>query len=804
MSETKILTIQEAMEITQEIPEIFAQLIELEEAGVEFVELGVEGDQIVIREVEKSNPTSSAVHVPSVNWNKDELLVSKAIEEEKRYTLSPWYIPDSLDGHDEWTDKEEIQRAFWEYLKNPDRTIKLQHNMDIIAGEWVEGLTWPHEVTVPIKRPEGNREITFPSGTPFLGVIWEPWAWELVKDGEILGLSIGGRGQRVEADMEDYDHDPMGKVSFAKMIQVEGEKFVVYSEDGSRSFGSYDTKEKAEERLRQIEYFAKADFKVGDFVSWNSSGGTARGKIERIEIDGTINVPDSSFSITGTEEEPAALIVVWREGEDGWEASDRKVGHKLDTLSPINTLQKAETFTPPKGVQENAKRALEWISEGLAGSGFTDVGRRRASQLANGEAVSLETVKRIYSYLSRHEADSRAEGFGRGEDGYPSAGRVAWDAWGGDAAVAWSRSISERFEKRTEPETNLADSPTGPIATAVTEMIKALVDAIFKHGDHDQSSHGRKGPRSYEAMAGRRAGIMRDGEKPGLRTDSGGRIINENATGGYLAGIPESVEISGFDAPLTPRDSMWHHLESDGEGGYRITPERRKQHEAIISDTVSNVPSSSEPVLHMLGGGPATGKSTFVRNSEGRIPDNTQAVHVNADDMKGGLGEFERMRMSSNDGDFFNAASFTHEESSYLAEMARKSAMAQSKSVVLDGTGNGNFEKFGGKIDEAKGFGYKVQATYLTVDTQTAVDRAFSRSLKESERRYVPESIVRGTHAKVSDTFPRAVAAGYFDSATVWFTGAGGAPILLASAEGTNLSIINSAGYSAFTAKAGN
>lgn len=339
MSETKILSIQEAMEITQEIPEIFAQLVELYDAEVEFVELGIEGDQIVIREVEKSNPTVSSVHVPSTDWDRDKLLVSKAVDDEKRYTLAPWYVPDVLDAHDEWTDKDEVQRAFWDYLGREDRSIRLQHNMDIVAGEWVEGLTWPHKVTVPIKHPDGDTEITFPAGTPFLGVIWEPWAWELIKNGEIRGLSIGGRGRRMEADPEDYDYDPMGKVTFAKMIRTEGSKYVVYSDDGSRSFGSYDTKEEAEERLRQIEYFAKADFKVGDFVSWNSSGGRARGKIDRIEIDGEINVPDSSFTITGTNEEPAALITVWREGADGWNASDRKVGHKLDALTPIDTLK---------------------------------------------------------------------------------------------------------------------------------------------------------------------------------------------------------------------------------------------------------------------------------------------------------------------------------------------------------------------------------------------------------------------------------------------------------------------------------
>jgi len=216
MPDTKIISITEAMEITQEIPEILQRLQMLFDADVEFVELGVDGDQIIVKPVEKHSPSASASHVPSVNWDNDQLLVSKAIDEEKRYTLAPWYIPDSLDAHDEWADKDEIQRAFWNYLKNPDRTIKLQHNHDIVAGEWVEGLTWPHEVEVQVKHPDGDRTIKFPAGTPFLGVIWEPWAWQLIKDGEIRGLSIGGKGKRMEADLEDYSYENTGGASFTK------------------------------------------------------------------------------------------------------------------------------------------------------------------------------------------------------------------------------------------------------------------------------------------------------------------------------------------------------------------------------------------------------------------------------------------------------------------------------------------------------------------------------------------------------------------------------------------------------------
>lgn len=66
----------------------------------------------------------------------------------------------------------------------------------------------------------------------------------------------------------------------------------------------------------------------GDMVSWNSSGGMATGKVIRIIREGKINVPDSSFEITGTEDDPAALIQLYRDGKP----TETKVGHKVATL----------------------------------------------------------------------------------------------------------------------------------------------------------------------------------------------------------------------------------------------------------------------------------------------------------------------------------------------------------------------------------------------------------------------------------------------------------------------------------------
>jgi len=96
--------------------------------------------------------------------------------------------------------------------------------------------------------------------------------------------------------------------------------------------------EKHTETLRQIVEKAKS-IKTGDSVSWGSSGGSARGKVTKIITNGSEQVPNSSFKITGTPEDPGALIRVYRPDADGkYVATDTIVGHKVSTLTKIAAL----------------------------------------------------------------------------------------------------------------------------------------------------------------------------------------------------------------------------------------------------------------------------------------------------------------------------------------------------------------------------------------------------------------------------------------------------------------------------------
>ena len=103
---------------------------------------------------------------------------------------------------------------------------------------------------------------------------------------------------------------------------------------------------------------------------------------------------------------------------------------------------------PNSGMKSEAQKGLDWREE--FGRGGTRVGATRARQIVAGENLSDETIKRMYSFFSRHEVDKQAEGFSAGEEGYPSNGRIAWALWGGDAGFSWSKRLVAQMKKNED------------------------------------------------------------------------------------------------------------------------------------------------------------------------------------------------------------------------------------------------------------------------------------------------------------------------------------------------------------------
>ncbi len=92
---------------------------------------------------------------------------------------------------------------------------------------------------------------------------------------------------------------------------------------------------------------------------------------------------------------------------------------------------------PTKGMVEEAKKGLKWRKEYKRGG--TEVGVARARDISNGKNLSISTIKRMNSFFARHESDKTGKGFKIGEEGFPSAGRIAWALWGGDAGQSWAK-----------------------------------------------------------------------------------------------------------------------------------------------------------------------------------------------------------------------------------------------------------------------------------------------------------------------------------------------------------------------------
>lgn len=139
-------------------------------------------------------------------------------------------------------------------------------------------------------------------------------------------------------------------------------------------------------------------------------------------------------------------------------------------------------LTPTDGMKAEAQRGLDWRKE--FNRGGTMVGVARANQLVKKERLSPSTVMRMYSFFSRHEVDKQGQGFERGTEGYPSAGRIAWALWGGDAGFSWSKVKSEQIKRERDKQEILDCEQKATVSGKIRKALEGKVkDHNEKHGD---------------------------------------------------------------------------------------------------------------------------------------------------------------------------------------------------------------------------------------------------------------------------------------------------------------------------------
>jgi hypothetical protein len=193
-------------------------------------------------------------------------------------------------------------------------------------------------------------------------------------------------------------------------------------------------------------------FKITDDKIWNDYVKT--GKVQGFSIEGLFTHALVHASKIDLEKDISDLT----EDEANVLLSQIRALIKKDKRFGKGQRIEMESYSDyPDAVKNNAKRALEWADKNGWGSCGTPVGKQRANQLAKGEPVSIDTIKRIHSFISRHEGSlDVSKSYGDG------CAKLMIDAWGGLAGGRWAKSKLRELGLLTETETQPSISSTYP------------------------------------------------------------------------------------------------------------------------------------------------------------------------------------------------------------------------------------------------------------------------------------------------------------------------------------------------------
>lgn len=154
------------------------------------------------------------------------------------------------------------------------------------------------------------------------------------------------------------------------------------------------------ESIELVEALSGSDVKRDMDVQWNSSGGTAYGRIERIVTNGQLNVPDSSFTLNASEENPALLIRVYRKVNGGFLRTETLVGHRANS---VNRHEKFNVLEEEPSEEEayKSKQHTKDMSEPSKGKGY-----KKMSETENTEKTQdiVEMERRVLELGKINEA----------------------------------------------------------------------------------------------------------------------------------------------------------------------------------------------------------------------------------------------------------------------------------------------------------------------------------------------------------------------------------------------------------------
>jgi HK97 family phage portal protein len=277
------------------------------------------------------------------------------------------------------------------------------------------------------------------------------------------------------------------------------------------------------------EYLVQQDPRMGEGEDVFDSVGEARERAEQLGCDGThtLKTPDGNVYM------PCSSHSIYM-----------RVTGQDKSIEDID-------LTPTAGMAEEARKGLEWRKEFKRGG--TAVGVARANQLVRKEKLSPRTVLRMYSFFARHEVDKQAEGFSAGEKGYPSAGRIAWALWGGDAGQSWSAKKRDQIKKEVEKACCYDCEEKAEVSGKAK---KTLEGKVKEHNDKHGSKKGKRVTlRMLSAVFRRGVGAYRTNPESVRRNVTGPdqwAIARVNA---FLYAVRTGRFRSGqFDRDLLPKD----------------------------------------------------------------------------------------------------------------------------------------------------------------------------------------------------------------------------------------------------------
>lgn len=669
---------------------------------------------------------------------EDVPLVHKS-QNEHMFTMGPWYIPNKADAHDEWTDADELQKALWDYVRSGDRNIRLQHNRDIVAGEWLEAMSFPIPITMRMNKSDGSQnEVTYPEGTVFLGVQWKPWAWDMVKAGKITGFSIGGAAARVEmglpADME--------KRGFGGNRSAAG---AYAAEQRWRKAGGMDYPDK--ERL--LSQTTRTMFVNGKERTFNTATGNA--------VD--VKTGDVISSTGGTD--PMQVV--------GRVTTDAKIGGSPTIgfiVHPLGQEKQRATMVM------SAKSKVTLYTEVQKGAGSVIVITSPSGDVAY-RIVPVDT------YVGKSQIRNVAGLYGpNGEVGMVRTDGERYWAYGHSTLENLDHAIAQQLFKQVD-----------------LEVEKAKKGTSFG-GNRSQAGRYAANVRWGNKM--REASGVADGTAP-KPTTPGGAALGYSKSGAPslvthcdLDAVHADMQAAGLKEP-TP-DMYYKHLTPE---------RRAEWDAAIAEKVNSVPTNPDGPNAYMMGGGAASGKSSAIKDKAVNVPNAdpkegaVKAVDVNPDSAKAQMASYNNMVANKD----MRAASFAHEESSQIAALTGAAGLKKGSDIVVDGVANNGAAKTIGKTDTYRALGAKrVELHVVTVEIGTAASRNVARA-KKTGRKVDPNALVHG-HKGVSKNFPEYAKSGKWDVVTVTDTNGSGARKIFEQRAGGRARVIDQGLFDQFLAKA--